>query len=161
MYFWTYILQNTCLDKSLKSPVSEDPSTSNMVNRPKHSWRLYDSTFTIFIDTCECNWGLKCYYELYAKSYDCLLTYWQPITSIFFLIETICSSIFRGNYLRNWQCFLNFFPFSKFRLNFEHFQKKDEPHSLHVFSNLRNRKNVVKWVSKNVPFQRTFPQVTW
>ena len=36
MYFPRYGLRNTWLGKCLKSPVSEDPSTSNMVNGPKH-----------------------------------------------------------------------------------------------------------------------------
>ena len=36
MYFRTYELQKTWLDKCLKSLVSEDPLTSNMVNGPKH-----------------------------------------------------------------------------------------------------------------------------
>ena len=39
----------TWLDKCLKSPVSEDPSTSNMVNVPKHYWSLHHSTFIIFL----------------------------------------------------------------------------------------------------------------
>ena len=41
---------------SLKSPVSEGPLTSNMVNGLKHCWNLHDSTFIIFIDHCEENW---------------------------------------------------------------------------------------------------------
>ena len=45
----------TWLDKCQKSPVSEDPSTSNMVNGTKHRWNLNHSTFTIFIDPCEEN----------------------------------------------------------------------------------------------------------
>ena len=36
MYFSTYTLRKTWLDKCLKSPVSEDPLTSKMVNGPKH-----------------------------------------------------------------------------------------------------------------------------
>ena len=36
MYFWTYVLPITWLDKRLKSPFSEDPSTSHMVNGPKN-----------------------------------------------------------------------------------------------------------------------------
>ena len=36
MYFSIYGLQNTWLDKCLKSPVSEDPSTSNMINGLKN-----------------------------------------------------------------------------------------------------------------------------
>ena len=34
MYFQNYGLQETCLDKCLKSPVSEDPSKSNVVYGP-------------------------------------------------------------------------------------------------------------------------------
>ena len=48
-------LSRAWLDNCLKSPASEDPSTSNMVNEPKHCWNLNDSTFIIFIDKCEGN----------------------------------------------------------------------------------------------------------
>ena len=37
MYFRNYRLQNTCLDKYLKSPFSEDPSKGEFINEPKHS----------------------------------------------------------------------------------------------------------------------------
>ena len=47
------------LDKCLKSPVSEDPSTSNMVNMPKHCRNLHHNTFIIFIDHCQGNWAGK------------------------------------------------------------------------------------------------------
>ena len=57
MYFRPYGLRKTWLDKCLKSPVSEDPSTSKMVKGKKHCGSLYDSTFTIFIDPCESNSG--------------------------------------------------------------------------------------------------------
>ena len=57
MYFWTDRLWKTWLDKCLKSPVLEDPLTSNMVNERKHCWNLKDSNFTIFIDPCEVNSG--------------------------------------------------------------------------------------------------------
>ena len=40
------------LCQSLKSPVSRDPSKSNMANAPKHSWNVKDSSFTVFIDHC-------------------------------------------------------------------------------------------------------------
>ena len=40
----------TWLDKCLKSFVSEDISTSNMVNGPKNCSNYRDSTFIIFID---------------------------------------------------------------------------------------------------------------
>ena len=68
MYFWTYALRNTWLDKCLKSPVSEDHSRSNMVNGPKHSKNLGNCTFTIFIDHCEVNSIWKSLSEWYAKS---------------------------------------------------------------------------------------------
>ena len=50
MYFWTYVLSKSWLDKCLKSPVSEDHLKSNMVNGLKHCWNLTNSTFTIFTD---------------------------------------------------------------------------------------------------------------
>ena len=55
MYFWTYGHGKMWLDKCLKSPVSEDPLTSNMLNVPKHCLNLNGSTFTIFIGPCEGN----------------------------------------------------------------------------------------------------------
>ena len=55
MYFSIYRLRNTSLDKYLKSPVLEDPSKTDTVNRPKQCWNLNDSTFTIFIDPREEN----------------------------------------------------------------------------------------------------------
>ena len=57
MYIRTYRLRKTWLDKCLRCPVSEDPSTSNMVNRPKQCSKLNESIFTIFIDPCEDNSG--------------------------------------------------------------------------------------------------------
>ena len=45
----------TWLDKCLKGPVSEDHSTSNMVNVPNHSSNLYERTFIVFIDQCQGN----------------------------------------------------------------------------------------------------------
>ena len=68
MYFVTCGLRKTWLFKYLKSPVSEDPAGSNMVNRPKHFSKLNGSTFTIFINSCAGNSGLKSLSELYVKS---------------------------------------------------------------------------------------------
>ena len=36
MYFRNYVLRKTWLDQHLKSPISEDPSESNMENAPKY-----------------------------------------------------------------------------------------------------------------------------
>ena len=40
MYFRNYGLPETWLEQCLKSPVSEDPTKSNMVNTPKHCSNL-------------------------------------------------------------------------------------------------------------------------
>ena len=53
IYFGNYRLRNTCSDKYLKGPISQDPSTTNMLNDPKHCWNLNDSTFIMFIEHCE------------------------------------------------------------------------------------------------------------
>ena len=55
MYFRNYRLRNRRLDKCLKNPVLEYPSTNNMVNGHKHCCNLEDVTFTIFIDQSEDN----------------------------------------------------------------------------------------------------------
>ena len=50
MYFRNYGLPKTWLEQCLKSPVSEDPTKSNMVNAPKHCSNLRETSFTIFIN---------------------------------------------------------------------------------------------------------------
>ena len=120
--------------KMSKGLVSENRSRKNMVNVAKHYSKLNDSTFTIFIDPCELNSGWKSLFEWYRTFYERLLTHWLLITNILLLIETIYSNIFRCNYLRNEKCLFNFFfVFCKFTFNFEHFQKKDDPHSWCIF----------------------------
>ena len=59
MIFLTYGLRNTWLDRRLENALSEHPSTSNIISGPKHCSKLSDSTFTIFIDLCGGNSGLK------------------------------------------------------------------------------------------------------
>ena len=63
MYFGNYGLPKTWLYQCLKSPVSEDPSETNMANAPKHCSHLKDSRFTIFINHWEVNCPTKslCY----------------------------------------------------------------------------------------------------
>ena len=43
MYFRNYRLPKTWLVQCLKSPLSEDPKKSNMVNAPKHCPHLNDT----------------------------------------------------------------------------------------------------------------------
>ena len=51
MYFRNYGLPKTWLDQCLKSPVSEDPTKSNMVNAPKHSSNLKDTSLPYLLIT--------------------------------------------------------------------------------------------------------------
>ena len=107
-----------------ESPVSDNPLTSKMENGSKHCSKMDDSTFTIFLDPCEGNLGLKSLSEWYAKCLDCLLNHILLITSILFLIETIYSKIF-SHLSQKRKLFSQFlFAFLKFRLNLYHFQKK-------------------------------------
>ena len=55
MYFGNSGLSKTSLAKSLKSAVSQYPSTTKMVNEPKHCSNLNEGTFTIVFDHCESN----------------------------------------------------------------------------------------------------------
>ena len=59
MYFRNYLHRKTCLDKYLKTPVWEDPSTCRMLSGPKHWFNLNASTFTILIDHYEGKWVAK------------------------------------------------------------------------------------------------------
>ena len=72
-------------DKFLKSAVSEDPWTSNMVNVPKYCWNLRHSTFKIFTDYCQVNWVGKGLFKWHARSSLFLLTHWLPMKGILFL----------------------------------------------------------------------------
>ena len=78
----------TWLHICLKTPVSEDPSTSKRVNVSKHCRNLHDSTFTIFIDHCRGNWVGKSLPFWHAKSWVCLLTHWLPMKSILIFTGT-------------------------------------------------------------------------
>ena len=53
MYFRTYRLPKTWLDKWLKGCVSEDPQRDNAAKVLKNCWSLNESTFTIFINHWE------------------------------------------------------------------------------------------------------------
>ena len=99
MYFGNNGLPKTWLDQWLKSPVSEYPSKSNMVNAHKHCSHLKGSPFTILIDHWEVKRPTKRLCYLYAKSQICFLTHCVPMPSILFLIETTQRNEFRWNYL--------------------------------------------------------------
>ena len=144
IYFWTDLLRKMWLDKCLKSSVSEDPSTRNMANGPKHCWNLNSSTFVIFIDHCERNSVVKSLSWWYEKYKDCFLTHWLPMTSILFLIETIYRNIFRCNYLENNRNFHNFLFHLGNLDSTLNILKKKMTLIADVFLNLRTSKNVVR-----------------
>ena len=127
--FTMVLVEGSCV----KSQVSEDPSTSNMRNWPKHCWNLNHSTFTIFIDTCKENQVWKNLWEI-----------WK-ILGLF--VNTLTANdkyslLNRGNLLQHFQMqwyqkrksFPDFFfTFSKFRFNFDHSHKKGWPSQLRYF----------------------------
>ena len=51
MYFQNYGLSKTWLDQCLKSPVSQDPTKSNMVNAPKSCSNLKDPSLPYLLIT--------------------------------------------------------------------------------------------------------------
>ena len=129
MYFWNYGFRKKWLDKCLKTTVSDDLSSSNMVDGHKHSCILDDSTFTIFIDHCERNWAwnsllvLSKILRLFVNTLTADEKYSllnrdnlkEPIDKqLSKKPKTFCQS---------------FFEFSKSTLNFKHLPKKDDSHS--------------------------------
>ena len=76
--------------KFVKDPVSENPSTSKMLNVPKHCWNLHHSTFIIFIDHCQvnwvgkslCYWHGKCNYLRNKKHFPNFLLHFQNLDQI-------------------------------------------------------------------------------
>ena len=73
--------------KCLKSSVSEDASTSNLVTLNKHCWNLHHSTFKII----SCHWQGNCFRKSLSywhdKSCDCLLTRIGLLTHGFCIFE--------------------------------------------------------------------------
>ena len=130
------------LVKFLKNLISDGTSRSKIVNRPKYYSKLNDSTFTIYIDTCEDKSVRKILSEW--KSWDCFLTHRLPMTSILFITEAIYCNISRCLYLRK----------KKYSLNlFLHFINLDSILNIFkermtliadVFLNLRTPKSVVR-----------------
>ena len=51
MYFRNYGFPKTWLDQCLKSPVSQDPTKSNMLKAPKHCSNLKDTSLPYLLIT--------------------------------------------------------------------------------------------------------------
>ena len=138
-----------------KSLVSEELSTSNMINVPKKCWNLRHSTFIIFLDYFQVSW--------IGKS----LSYWSKI--LLLLVNPLAADekypvLNRDNLVIPIQKQLsqkqkNFFHLFETNWNFKHFFKK-WPSWLLRFRNFglqkRGKINV-----KKVRLQATLRQATW
>ena len=142
MYISTYGHRKTWLDQCLKSHVSEDPSTSDVVNGAKHCSKLNDSTFTIFIDPFQDNSGWKSFWVICKI----LGLFVNPLRA-----DLKYSLLNKGNLLQHlqmplsqkWKIFSQlFFAFPKLRFNFEHFPKKDDLHSWRISELTDSKKRV-------------------
>ena len=111
------------LNKCLKSPVLEDPSTGNMVNVPKHCSNLHH--------ICQILWLLVNTLAAYQKfpvfngdnlTIPCQMQIYQKHDFFFFSV---------------------FAAFLKSRLNFKHFEGKDNPHTFCIFE-VTDSANVVR-----------------
>ena len=80
--FWNYRLQKAPLRKCLNSFVSEDSWTVNILKGLKHCLKLESSIFVIFFNHSGRKSVRQSLSYQYIKSWDCLLTYWHPMTSI-------------------------------------------------------------------------------
>ena len=121
--------------RCLKSPISGDHLTGNVVNGPKHCFNLNDSTFTIFIDHVEDNLTVI------------LTVFVNTLTA-----DDKYSLLSKNNLMQANQMHLSqkqkTFPeflcrFSDSTPNFEHFQKRMK-FIADVIPNLRTYKQVVR-----------------
>ena len=127
MYFWTDGPHKTWLDNCIKSPFSEDPSTSNMLN----GW----NNVGIWTAAPLAHWliSLK---ELQLEKVS--LSDRQNLRTVNTLTSDDKYSLLkRDNLLQHFQVqfsqkqktFFQFFlAFLKFTLNFQHLPKVDDPH---------------------------------
>ena len=116
--------------KRLKCSVSDIPSTSNMLNVPKHCWKLHHSTFIIFIDHYQDNWVGESLSYWHANSWDCSL--FNTLLSVekypVFNRDNLTIPI-QMQLSEKHKTFCQFFTaFLKSGWNFEHFDKKDDAH---------------------------------
>ena len=134
MYFWIYVLQQRWLDKCLICPVSEDPSTTNVV-------RLAETLLKS---------GQQYLYHIYWSlwlQFSCKNSLLVICKILGLFLNTLTdddkySLLKRDNFFQYLQIQLSqkrkpfsqfFLAVLKFRFNLEHFQKKDDPPSRFIF----------------------------
>ena len=129
MYFRNYGLPKTWLDQCLKSPVSEDPTKSNMVNTPKHCSNLKETSLPYLLITGK---------SIVLKKSLLVISKISKLFPNILCANGKYSLLARDNLMQRIQMLLSrkqktfsqfFSSFLKSTLNLEHFQKKDDPHS--------------------------------
>ena len=133
MCFWNYTLQNMQLTKSLKSPVSEDLLTSNMVNGTK---TLFKSEWHHLYHIYWLLWRQLSWKKALIVICKTLGYFFNPLN-----VGHIYSLLNRDNLTQSIQMQLPLTKksvsqfvssFLKSRLNFEFFQKKGDPHTWRI-----------------------------
>ena len=126
MYYRNYRQSKTWLEHSQKTRFSVIFLRVNVLKGPKHFWCLHERTFIIFFPHSENKWFAKYLPNWNLKSEGCLLTHWLPMTSILFGVLRTCCSLFKWNYIKNENIFLNFlFLFRNLHQILKDFLKKD------------------------------------
>ena len=129
MYFRNYGLPKTWLDQCLKSPVSEDPTKSNMVNAPKHCSNLKDTSLPYLLITGK---------SIVLQKLSVVISKMSKLFPNILCANGKYSLLARDNLMqripmllsRKQKTFSQFFSsFLKSTLNLKHFQRKDDPHS--------------------------------
>ena len=106
-----YRLQNAWLEKAVKSPVSEHPSTVNMLRCHKHCWNLHDSTLTYFSITPR---EIELENVSLSDIWNLRTVCWQiDCRSVLFVIVTIYGNQFKCNYQKIKCVFWCFSPISE------------------------------------------------
>lgn len=99
-HFWNYWVRNTWLLRCLNGPVSEHPSTINLLTGPKNSWKLHgSSTFILLFHHYEIHSARSHLSYSDLKSWDYLFTHWLSTASILFITGRFSSSQFKCNHL--------------------------------------------------------------
>ena len=133
MYFQNFGLQNTLLDKYLKSRLSQDHSKGNMGSVSKHCCNPNQTTFIISIDHSEGNWIVKKSFLAISKI---LRLFVNTLTADekYSLInrDTLTQPVQMQLYQKQKTFSWFFSAFLKSIFNFGHFWKNDESHIWHI-----------------------------
>ena len=156
MYFRNYRLSKAWVDHSLKSVVSEYPSTVNMLKGPEDLWNLHENTFIIFFNHSEGKWFGKYLPYWSLKSKGCLLAHWLPMKSMLVQSVRICSSRFKWYDLKHETSFLKFSLICWNIHQILNIFKKKKIVIADVFPKLQTVKDLVRPLSKKRRFRTSF-----